>query len=104
MDYGATVLGIDVPDIPGNARDVVLGFDSIQDYIKYPTDFGATIGRYANRINQGKITVDGVEYQLPRNNYGHCLHGGPRGYQYRVFDARRLSSQVLELTYLSKDG
>ena len=74
MDYGATVLGIDVPDIPGTVRDVVLGFDSIQDYIKFPSDFGATIGRYANRINQGKITVDGVEYQLPRNNYGHCLH------------------------------
>lgn len=48
--------------------------------------------------------MDGVEYQLPRNNYGHCLHGGPKGYQYQVFDARQLSSQVLELTYLSKDG
>ena len=94
----------DVPDKDGVMRDVVLGFDSIQDYIKFPSDFGATIGRYANRINQGKITVDGVEYQLPRNNYGHCLHGGPKGYQYQVFDARQLSSQVLELTYLSKDG
>ena len=70
---------------------------------KFPSDFGATIGRYANRINQGKITVDGVEYQLPRNNYGHCLHGGPKGYQYQVFDARQLSSQVLELTYLYED-
>ena len=48
--------------------------------------------------------MDGVEYQLPRNNYGHCLHGGPKGYQYQVFDARQLSNQVLELTYLSKDG
>ena len=103
-NFGGRIVSVMVPDKEGVMRDVVLGFDSIQDYIKYPTDFGATIGRYANRINQGKITVDGVEYQLPRNNYGHCLHGGPRGYQYRVFDARRLSSQVLELTYLSKDG
>lgn len=85
-------------------QDVVLGFDSVQDYIKYPTDFGATIGRYANRINQGKITVDSVTYQLPQNNYGHCLHGGPRGFQYQVFDARPLGEHSLELTYLSKDG
>ena len=64
-----------VPDKDGQMRDVVLGFDSIQDYISKPSDFGARIGRYANRINQGKFTLDGVEYQLPRNNYGHCLHG-----------------------------
>ena len=103
-NFGGRIVSVMVPDKDGVMRDVVLGFDSIQDYIKFPSDFGATIGRYANRINQGKITVDGVEYQLPRNNYGHCLHGGPKGYQYQVFDARQLSSQVLELTYLSKDG
>ena len=103
-NFGGRIVSVMVPDKDGVMRDVVLGFDSIQDYIKYPSDFGATIGRYANRINQGKITVDGVEYQLPRNNYGHCLHGGPKGYQYQVFDARQLSNQVLELTYLSKDG
>ena len=103
-DFGGRIVSVMVPDKDGVMRDVVLGFDSIQDYIKFPSDFGATIGRYANRINQGKITVDGVEYQLPRNNYGHCLHGGPKGYQYQVFDARQLSNQVLELTYLSKDG
>lgn len=103
-NFGGRIVSVMVPDKDGVMRDVVLGFDSIQDYIKFPSDFGATIGRYANRINQGKITVDGVEYQLPRNNYGHCQHGGPKGYQYQVFDARQLSSQVLELTYLSKDG
>ena len=103
-NFGGRIVSVMVPDKDGVMRDVVLGFDSIQDYIKFPSDFGATIGRYANRINQGKITVDGVEYQLPRNNYGHCLHGGPKGYQYQVFDARQLSNQVLELTYLSKDG
>lgn len=103
-NFGGRIVSVMVPDKDGVMRDVVLGFDSIQDYIKFPSDFDATIGRYANRINQGKITVDGVEYQLPRNNYGHCLHGGPKGYQYQVFDARQLSNQVLELTYLSKDG
>ena len=85
-------------------RDVVLGFDSIQDYISKTSDFGASIGRYANRINQGKFTLDGVEYQLPRNNYGHCLHGGPKGFQYQVYDAKQVGPQELELTYLSKDG
>lgn len=103
-NFGGRMVSIMVPDRDGKMQDVVLGFDSIQDYIKYPTDFGATIGRYANRINQGKITVDSVTYQLPQNNYGHCLHGGPRGFQYQIFDARPLGDQSLELTYLSKDG
>lgn len=103
-NFGGRIVSVMVPDKEGEMRDVVLGFDSIQDYIKYPSDFGATIGRYANRINQGKITVEGVEYQLPRNNYGHCLHGGPKGFQYQVFDARRISDRVVELAYLSKDG
>ena len=103
-NFGGRIVSVMVPDKEGVMRDVVLGFDSIQDYMKYPTDFGATIGRYANRINRGKITVDGVEYQLPCNNYGHCLHGGPQGFQYQVFDARQLSDRALELTYLSKDG
>lgn len=103
-NFGGRIVSVMVPDKEGEMRDVVLGFDSIQDYIKYPSDFGATIGRYANRINQGKITIEGVEYQLPRNNYGHCLHGGPKGFQYQVFDARRLSDRMVELTYLSKDG
>lgn len=103
-NFGGRIVSVLVPDNRGNMKDVVLGFDSIQDYIKYPTDFGATIGRYANRINQGKITLDGVNYQLPQNNFGHCLHGGPKGFQYQVFNARQLNDQVLELSYLSKDG
>lgn len=103
-NFGGRIVSVMVPDKEGTLRDVVLGFDSIQDYIKHPTDFGATIGRYANRINQGKITVDGVEHQLPQNNFGHCLHGGSRGFQYQVFDARPIDEQTLELTYLSKEG
>ena len=103
-NFGGRIVSVMVPDKEGVMRDVVLGFDSIQDYISKPSDFGASIGRYANRINQGKFTLDGVEYQLPRNNYGHCLHGGPKGFQYQVYDAKQVGPQELELTYLSKDG
>ena len=103
-NFGGRIVSVMVPDKEGNMKDVVLGFDSIQDYIKYPSDFGATIGRYANRIGQGKFTLDGVEYQLPQNNYGHCLHGGPKGFQYRIFDAQKLNDQELQLTYVAEDG
>ena len=102
-NFGGRIVSVMVPDKDGQMRDVVLGFDSIQDYISKPSDFGASIGRYANRINQGKFTLDGVEYQLPRNNYGHCLHGGPQGFQYRVYDAVQLNPQELQLTYVAKD-
>ena len=103
-NFGGRIVSIMVPDKNGNMRDVVLGFDSIQDYVSKPSDFGASIGRYANRINQGKFTLDGTEYQLPQNNYGHCLHGGPQGFQYRVFDAVQPNPQELELTYVAEDG
>lgn len=103
-NFGGRIVSVMVPDKDGQMRDVVLGFDSIQDYISKPSDFGATIGRYANRINQGKFTLDSITYQLPQNNYGHCLHGGPKGFQYRVYDANQLSPQELELTYRAEDG
>lgn len=103
-NFGGRIVSVMVPDREGLMRDVVLGFDSIRDYITIPSDFGASIGRYANRINQGRFTLDGVEYVLPRNNYGHCLHGGPNGFQYQVYDARQTGPQELEFTYLSKDG
>ncbi|MGN1376434.1 MAG: galactose-1-epimerase, partial [Prevotella sp.] len=89
-NFGGRVVSIVVPDKDGNPKDVVLGFDNIKNYADYentPSDFGASIGRYANRIDQGKITVEGKTIQLPTNNYGHCLHGGPTGWQYKVYDA-----------------
>lgn len=101
-NFGGRIVSMMVPDKTGGLRDVVLGFDSIQDYIKYPSDFGATIGRYANRINQGRFILDGIEYQLPQNNYGHCLHGGPKGFQYVVFNGIQPNNQELKLTYLAK--
>lgn len=103
-NFGGRIVSVMVPDRDGVMRDVVLGFDNIGDYRTVPTDFGATIGRYANRINQGRFTLDGTEYQLPQNNYGHCLHGGPRGFQYQVFDAVQKSDREVELTYAAKDG
>ena len=105
-NYVGRIVSVMVPDKKGEFKDVVLGFDNIQDYFpeNNQTDFGATIGRYANRINQGKITVEGVEYQLPQNNYGHCLHGGPNGWQYKVAEVVSGSGNTLKLKFDSPDG
>ena len=103
-NFGGRLVSIMVPDKNGNMTDVILGFDNVSDYQNIANDFGASIGRYANRINQGKITVDGVEYQLPQNNYGHCLHGGPEGWQYKVYEAKQLNDTQLELVLNSTDG
>lgn len=103
-NFGGRIVSVVVPDKDGKMQDVVLGFDSIADYINIPSDFGASIGRYANRINQGRIVLDGDTIQLPQNNYGHCLHGGPKGWQYKVFDAKPIDGSNLELTLTSPDG
>ena len=103
-NYGGRIVSIMVPDKNGQMQDVVLGFDSIADYINIPSDFGASIGRYANRINQGRIVLDGDTIQLPQNNFGHCLHGGPKGWQYHVYDAKPIDDTTLQLTRISPDG
>ncbi len=103
-NYGGRIVSVMVPDRDGNFQDVVLGFDNIDDYVNIDNNFGATIGRYGNRIASGKIKVDGVEYQLPQNNFGHTLHGGPNGFDTRVFDGEQLNDQMVVLTYLSEDG
>ena len=103
-NFGARIVSLRVPDKQGNFRDVVLGFDNIQDYINVPSDFGATIGRYANRIGNGRFTLDGVEYDLPKNNFGHCLHGGPKGWQYAVYEATDIRDNSIKLTLVSPDG
>ncbi len=103
-NFGARIVSIMTPDKNGKMTDVVLGFDNIDDYINVPSDFGATIGRYANRIDDGKITIDGKEIQLPQNNGSHCLHGGPTGWQYQVFKTNQLDAQTIKLTVESPDG
>lgn len=106
-NYGGRLVSMMVPDKNGKMTDVVLGYDNINAYVesgKKGGNYGALIGRYGNRICQGKFSLDGVEYTLPQNNNGHCLHGGPEGYHTRIWDAKQLNDQALELTYLSKDG
>ena len=103
-NFGGRIVSIMVPDKNGEMKDVVLGFDNIESYQNVPSDFGASIGRYANRINQGKIVVDGTEIQLPQNNFGHCLHGGPTGWQYQVYEANQTNDSTVVLTMKSPDG
>lgn len=103
-NYGGRIVSVMVPDKDGNFKDVVLGFDNIDDYTAVDNNFGATIGRYGNRIANGKINISGVEYQLPQNNFGHTLHGGPEGYHNKVFNVLHSDNKSLVLTYLSEDG
>lgn len=106
-NFGGRVVSLMVPDKNSNLQDVVLGFDNIRQYadtVNSPSDFGASIGRYANRIKNGLITIDGQIIQLPKNNFGHCLHGGPSGWQYQVYEAAQPNDTTLHLTMMSPDG
>ncbi len=106
-NFGGRVVSLVVPDAEGKPTDVVLGYDNLSQYtdsVNSPSDFGSSVGRYANRIANGKLTIDGTTYQLPRNNFGHCLHGGPSGWQYQVYDATQPDDTTLVLTIVSPDG
>ena len=105
-NFGGRIVSIMVPDKNGEMKDVVLGLDSVGAYLpeNNQTDFGASIGRYANRINQGKIVIDGTEIQLPQNNFGHCLHGGPDGWQYQVYEGSQPNDSTVVLVMNSPDG
>ena len=105
-NFGGRITSVVLPDKDGVKRDVVLGFDTVEDY--YPennqSDFGAAIGRYANRIAQGRFTLDGVEYDLPKNNFGHCLHGGPTGWQYQPYKVVEADARHIRLRMDSPEG
>lgn len=104
-NYGGRLVSLIVPDKDSKPTDVVAGFDGIDGYINSTEPyFGATIGRYGNRIAKGKFTLDGKTYQLAINNPPNTLHGGKKGFQAVVWDARQINGHELELTYLSKDG
>lgn len=103
-NYGGRLVSLMVPNKEGKMVDVVLGYDNIGQYTGGTMNYGALIGRYGNRIANGKFTLDSVEYQLPINNNGHCLHGGPQGYDTRMWEATELNDQTLQLKYLSADG
>ncbi|REG87043.1 aldose epimerase family protein [Algoriphagus antarcticus] len=104
-NFGARVTQLWVPDKDGNLVDVVLGFETLDEYLnsgeKY---FGAAIGRYGNRIANGKFTLDGEEYTLPTNNNGQTLHGGPGGFDYVIWDVEKSGENGLIFTYTSPDG
>jgi aldose 1-epimerase len=106
-NYGGTVVSIIMPDRLGLPGDVVLGFDKLDDYLTNSPFFGAIVGRYGNRIAKAKFTLEGSTYTLATNNGPNSLHGGIRGFDKVLWQARHFTShdgQALELKYVSKDG
>jgi aldose 1-epimerase len=106
-NYGGIVVQLRVPDRKGNLADVVLGYDDLDGYIHDKAYLGALIGRYGNRIAQGKFTLAGKTHTLPRNNGENTLHGGLKGFNQALWRATELESKdgpSLQLEYLSKDG
>jgi aldose 1-epimerase len=101
--YGGIVVSLRVPDRKGRQDDVVLGYDSLSQYIANNPYFGAIIGRYGNRIAHGRFTLDGKTYSLPKNDGDSSLHGGTRGFDKVVWKAKPIKDGI-ELRYVSKDG
>jgi len=106
-NYGGIVVSLYVPDRNGKLDDIVLGYETLDGYVKNLPYFGALIGRYGNRIAKGRFTLDGKTYQLAVNNGENHLHGGIKGFDKVVWDAETVvqdSAVGVKLTYLSKDG
>lgn len=107
-NYGGRIVSLMVPDRDGKLTDVVLGFDNVKQYadtLNSPTDYGSSVGRYANRIAMGKFSIDGQEYQLKQNDKTNCLHGGgTTGWMNQVYDAQQIGDSVLKLTIVALDG
>lgn len=108
MTYGGTLVSLRVPDRNGNSEDVVLGFETLAEYVKANRSpgipyFGALIGRYANRIARGRFDLDGKTYSVPVNDGPNSLHGGPNGFHNVVWTGKEIPDGV-ELSYLSKNG
>lgn len=107
-NIGCSIMSIEAPDKFGVTKSVVAGFSNVEDYLVNRDYLGCVVGRYANRIAEGKFTLDGKQYQLPVNNDGNHLHGGVEGFHKKVWDMADLSeskdSVAITFTYLSKDG
>lgn len=105
-NYGGTITSWVTPDSKGNKSSIVLGFNELKGYLAHPPYFGATVGRYGNRIANGKFTLDGKTYKLAINNGKNALHGGLKGFDKVVWDVAPLAENTpsLTLSYLSKDG
>ncbi len=107
INYGGAVVSLTAPDRSGKFADVVLGMEDLPGYFKQTAFFGALIGRYGNRIGHAQFTLDGKAYHLPKNDGENTLHGGPQGFDKRLWTAREAGGADgpgLELTYASKDG
>lgn len=105
-NYGAVITSWLAPNKAGRYENVVIGFDSVDGYIKNPSYFGAVVGRYGNRIANGQFSIDGVDYQLAINNSPNNLHGGDQGFDKVLWETKEFvndSSVGLVLTYFSKD-
>jgi aldose 1-epimerase len=103
MTYGGILVSLRTPDRNGKLDDVVLGCDSVEKYAAQTAHFGGIIGRYANRIAHGSFQLDGHTYSIPKNDGDNSLHGGIRGFDKVVWEAKEIADGV-ELTYVSKDG
>lgn len=107
ITYGGVLQSLKVPDKHGKLDDVVLGFDDVQGYQAGTAFFGATIGRFGNRLAQGAFELDGKRYQVPLNDGPNSLHGGAQGFDKHVWKAEPLKAKDsvgVTLTYVSKDG
>lgn len=105
--YGGHIVSMVAPDREGKTRDVTLGYADAAGYVADTGYFGSIVGRYANRIAKGRFTLDGKPYTLVTNNGPNALHGGPTGFQKRLWAARVVNGpegEAVELTYVSKDG
>ena len=103
ITFGGAITTLKTPDREGVFGDIVLGYETLGGYVGNPRYFGALIGRHANRIADGRFSLNGVNYQLGRNNGANHLHGGFNGFDKRVWSATE-DGDVLRLSYLSKDG
>lgn len=103
-NYGARIVSILFPDKSGDKKDLVLGFDNINDYMTVPNNFGATIGRYANRIDKGHFVIDKDTVVLPQNDYPHCLHGGEKGWHCKAFKVDKFDDNSIVMSVFSPDG
>jgi aldose 1-epimerase len=106
--YGARIVSLMTKDRTGKMGDVVLGYNSVGGYVaeaaaNKKTYFGAIVGRYGNRVRDGKFSIDGKGYQIPPNNNGNALHGGPNGFDEKLWTGKELPDGV-EMTLVSKDG
>ena len=107
LDYGARLISLILPDPAGSLADVVLGYESLALYLEDKSYFGAVVGRFANRIADGRFSLDGAIYTIPQNDQTNALHGGPLGFDRKLWTTKEVAvkeGEALDMTLLSPDG